>query len=275
MQLKHYMRLVWCAVLVCLLTACEVAATPIAAVASPTSSPAPTSTPVSQLRYGLAPNIASYLSGSDLAAISAVATVETVNTLDNITGYDIVVAYGTVFPDDGWQAAPSVHTISIAINTNLAPLDDTDIRDAVARSFDIPTLLDDLAIQGAQVATQQPLDAPVITRTTLANLGLPDGTILSLAAEPIPAIAILRDDLNARNVRTQLLPSSQNTELSASQAHMTLFRWTDAAERERYITTFGADNVLDLWILPISYITTDPNLPLTFTANGIPIPASE
>ncbi|MEL6402860.1 MAG: hypothetical protein AAFR81_00740 [Chloroflexota bacterium] len=251
-----------------LLTACEAPATPIAVITTPTATPAPTNTPLPTLRYGLAPNIAPYV--GDLSVIADIATVEQVNTLDNIAGFDIVIAYGDDRLIQGWQAT-SPHTISLAINTQLVPLDDAVLRDLVARSLDIPTVLENVSISGARVAVEHPLDTTITTRTSLANLGVPDGVTLSLATSLVPATDTVIAQYAERNIRIQQLSLMGNGN-ERTEAHLYLFRWIDPAEREQYISQFGADNVLDLWIMPVSYYLADENLPITFTDDGFPIP---
>ncbi|MEO1644432.1 MAG: hypothetical protein AAFR67_04550, partial [Chloroflexota bacterium] len=206
-----------------LLTACEASATPIAVITTPTITPAPTNTPLPTLRYGLAPNIAPYV--GDVSVIADIATVEQVNTLDNIAGFDIVIAYGDERLIQGWQAT-SPHTISLAINTQLAPLNDTVLRDLVARSLNIPAVLENVTISGARVAVEHPLDSTITTRTSLANLGLPDGITLSLVTSLVPATDSVIAQYAERNIRIQQL-SLMDDASEQTEAHLYLFRWVD------------------------------------------------
>lgn len=255
------MRLFWLVVLSAILVGCEAQATPIANIATPTATLAPTPVPVNVIRYGIAANIVPYLGDVPVS-------YETVDGTTALTDYDLVVTYGAL---DGWERAPQAHRVSLIINPNLAPLDETVIRDLIPSVIDVQTIISNLNINGTQQTTIQTseLSATEI-RTTLANSGYPDGVQLTLATEQVPAIDTLLSQFSALGLDLRLIPLRENS-FSQNQAHLGLFLWTDDSERSDWVAQVGENSIIDLWTMPISYITSD-GVTVDFTADGIPYP---
>ena len=59
--------------------------------------------------------------------------------------------------------------------------------------------------------------------------------------------------------------------LTGGQYQAALMIWTNPDERGKWVTQFGAANVIDLYSLPISYLAV-PGFQITFTPDGWPLP---
>ena len=245
-----------------LLAGCEAQATPIAVITTATATPEPTSIPIPDLRYGIAGNIAPYI--GDMGTIP----FEILSADSAITDFDLVVAYGIY---DGWQQAPQSHRVSLAINPNLAPLNNQTIRDLIPRLINSQAIVESLNILGAQQTTELSSESASMIRTTLANSGYPDGFQLTMASENISAVDVLLSQFAFLSMDIRLIELS-DTVFSDNQAHLLAFMWANDSERAQWVTQVGEDNIIDLWTLPISYLNNG-NLTIEFAENGIPIPA--
>jgi hypothetical protein len=233
-----------------LLLACEADATPIALVNEPTSEAAtaiPTNPP--DLRYGIFVNAEGFV--SDLAEIQSRASVEIFYDAGRYTDYDIVAAYG-VF--EGWQLSPVQQQLILTINPNLAPMNDANIRALILQSIDSAALTERLAINGMQANNVTAL-SPSSIRTSLANMGYPDGLELSLASSPVPGLELLLNQFAASNIRIQFVNAG-------NPAHLSLAMLTAAETLE---------NTLELYSLPISYFARE-GISVEFSENGWPLP---
>lgn len=245
-----------------LLAGCEAQATPIAAIITATATPEPTSIPIPELRYGIAGNIASYI--GDMGTVP----FEVLGADSAITDFDLVVAYGIY---EGWQQAPQSHRVSLAINPNLAPLNNQTIRDLIPRLINSQAIVESLNIPGAQQTTELSTESAPIVRTTLANAGYPDGFQLTMASENIPAVEVLLSQFAMLSMDIRLIELS-DTVLADNQAHFALFIWANDSERAQWLTQVREENIIDLWTMPISYLNNG-GIIVEFTENGIPIPA--
>lgn len=248
-----------------ILVACEAQSTPIAAVRTPTVTPAPIVTMASQIRYGLYSNVIGFV--QDINTLQESALVEPMSAESAIGDYDVVVAYGVY---DGWQQSPISHHISLIINPNLAPLDDEGIRNILRQTFDSQAFLAALNIVGTLSGTTQAVSLPE-TKIALANAGFPDGFVLTMAVETIPNLEAIAAQFTQRNIDLHVIENESNI-LNDNRTHLLLIRWSQDSQRTTWIEQVGEANVLDLFTLPISYIASD-NLTLTFTENGWPLPA--
>ena len=244
------------------LAGCEAQATPIAAIVTETNTPEPTAIPIPDLRYGIAGNIAPYI--GDMGTIP----FEILSADSAISDFDLVVAYGIY---DGWEQAPHSHRVSLAINPNLAPLDNASISDLIHDVIDSQAIVDSLNIPGSQQTTELATVSANSIRTTLANAGYPDGFQLTMATENIPAVDVLASQFAVLSMDMRLIELSE-TVLVDNQAHLILFIWSHEGERAGWVSQVGEGNIIDLWTMPISYLNNSA-VTVEFTENGIPIPA--
>ncbi|MEO1288523.1 MAG: hypothetical protein AAFV93_12205 [Chloroflexota bacterium] len=252
----------WSFLLLCmLLVGCEAQATPIANIATPTATSAPSPIPVDVVLFGIASNIAPYV--GDLPI-----DFEIVDGNSALSDYDLVVSYGAL---DGWQQSPQAHRVSLAINPNLSPLNDLTIRDLIPSVLDSQAIVSNLNINGAQQTTARTtvLSSAEI-RTTLANSGYPDGFQMIMAIEQVPAIDTLVVQFSALSLDMRLVPLRDGI-IAENQAHLALFLWADDSERDAWVALVGEENIVDLWTMPISYITSG-DVAIEFSETGIPFP---
>lgn len=248
-----------------ILAACEAQATPVGLMSTPTDMPEPVATTEAPLHYGLYANVVGYV--QDLDAISKTASVENMSANSNLSDYDVVVAFGTY---DGWQQSPIQQHLSLVINPNLAPLNDEAIINIVRQAFDIQDILGQLNITGSLPGNVQTVSTSE-TKTALANAGFPDGFVLTMAANTVPALEAIAAQFTERNIDLHIIQNESDA-LSSNRAHLLLSLWTQDSQRAAWVEQVGEANVFDLFSLPISYIARD-GLNITFTENGWPIPA--
>lgn len=235
-------RLIW---LVGLLAACTPAPTPLPVqpIRTPTPITAPrAATDLPPLRVGVLANAA------DFAPLDAMrATGASVAVTDDTAGYDVVVGYGT---HDGWEPLPTV-TVALLLDTTLPPLDDPTLAAAVWDAVQPGALLAALAIPGAA-----PRHTPSgnDSRTTLANAGYPAGVTLYGRALPAPGVTQTFEQLAGAGIEVVLV------ENAAARVHMTLGELDNPDARP-------------LYGLPRGY-RAPADLPLTFTADGWPLPTT-
>lgn len=265
-------RFGWFLSLVLLLASCEAAATPVALVTSTiedsdSAAATATQTPLPALRYGLLGGAEQYLLDDPIFA-----SAEAVPAGADLSAYDIVATYGTV---TDWQQSPISQHIALILNPFIAPLSDEAIAALLRSALSPRDLLTALQIPGVLPGSDQSRDA-VAARVALANLGYPDGLTLILAAENVPGVEIVAAQLAQSNFRIELLPlaaDSANVTLTENQAHLLLIRWFEDTQRDAWVERAGAENVRDLYTLPISY-RANSDLAIDFSIDGWPIPAS-
>lgn len=249
-----------------ILLGCEAQSTPIASISTPTEEiPQVTSAPVvsiADFRYGIVGNLASFVINSDENI-----DFEVLDSANNLDDFDIVVAYGIY---DSWQQSPQSHRASIAINPALAPLDNQMIRDLMSQIIDAQVLVDTVGIDGTQTLNTNIPEPAGVARTILANEGYPDGVQLVLATDVYFAMDSLVSQFLARSIALRLI-NLEDSVFSENQAHLALFLWTQDSGRDLWVSQVGAENIIDLWTIPISY-TSSSELTLSFTENGLPIP---
>lgn len=243
---------------------CESQSTPIAALSTPTDIPQATALPItSELRYGVTGNLASYMDN-----LSDTINFEVLDSTSVIDEFDLVVAYGIY---DGWQQSPLLHHVSLAINPNLAPLDNPTLRDLIPQMIDTQALIARLDIAGIQPAQTQSPENRGVVRTILANAGYPDGVQLILAVESNLALDELVSQFALQSVDLRPTDMSESV-FSDNQAHLALFLWTQDTEREALASQVGDEHVIDLFTVPISYISPS-SIAVDFSENGLPIPS--
>jgi hypothetical protein len=125
-----------------------------------------------------------------------------------------------------------------------------------------------LSIAGMQAGSLAALPNASI-RTSLANMGYPDGFQLSLAASPLLGLGTIIEQLNANNISVQVIEADS---LIENRAHLLLALWTDEAERDEWVSQMGEANVIEIYGLPISYLVKD-GIQIEFSENGWPLPS--
>lgn len=251
------------------LAACEAAATPIAAVptASEAAAEATASPTPPPYRYGILSDTLPYV--RDVEALQDQAQLESVPANADLQNYDLLTGYGTA---DGWETAPTTHHVALLIHPALPPLDDATLRAIVQQSSSPRPLITRIEIPGLRPASDQETDSAAL-RTQLANQGYPDGLRLVLAAEPVPGIEAVRQQLAASNLRTRLseaAPADILTRYEQQQAHLFLVRWIEEGERRAWTERIGTENVIELYSIPIRY-RVRAGLSVAFSAEGFPI----
>lgn len=246
-----------------ILVGCEAQSTPIAAISTPTDVPQATNIPIPELRYGVAGNLAEYMDNS-----SDYPNFEVLDSTSPIDDFDLVVAYGTY---DGWQQSPHSHHISLAVNPNFPPLDNPTLLDLVPQMIDTQALISAIDISGIQETRVQSPDNIGTVRTSLANAGYPDGVQLVLATDTTFALDEFINLFAIRSIDLRLIDMSDSG-FDDNQAHLTLFLWVQDNERDVLASQVGDENIIDLFTIPISYITPD-DIAVDFSENGIPIPS--
>lgn len=257
--------------LVCLLSsllvACEAPATPLAAGAhtnAPPEAPMTSAVPLQTLRYGILADSRPHL---DISLIEAVVPVETINRVEDIAGFDLVIGLGRY---EGWQMLSMQQHVSLAIRTDYAPLDIPSVTDLISTVLDVSRLINALGTSGMQETVTHTHRPSAEIRTILANDGYPDGLMLRFASPDIPASALIQEQFAEAGIT--LVPAIYPmTEPNPQAAHLVLFTWLNAEERASWQAQFGDDTLIDLWTIPISYITSE-RVTVRFAENGLPIP---
>lgn len=255
------------------LVACSPEPTPFPVDIVPEVTETPLPQAVESIRYALAANTTDAV--ADLALLQESAAIEflaeTIQPQDLGTRYDLVAAYGD-FPES--TRGPVTLTVALVLQTQIDPLDDPDIQAVLRRSIDSARLVAGLEAPGA-VAQPTESETSSILQAELANAGWPDGFNLTLANAYAPSSALIAEQLGVLRIRLHTFSMSAfeaQTMLSAQDAELALITWTTPEEREAWAAEFGAENVIDLFTVPISYRAV-PGLNITFTPGGWPLPS--
>lgn len=268
-------RILVLAVLAIVLAACEAEATPAPPLIPDTPTVAPsTATAAPPVRYGLLPNTDGFISSSERNQLAQFALVDDIqqdsgSILAQDT-YDIIAGYGIY---DGWELSPQGQSLTIVINTELAPLDDPEIVEAIITNSQAEILLRQLQQYGATADVSTQLNR-VELRSLLANKGYPDGILLNTVYQQLPGFAIWRAQLGDANITLQasLIDGDFQSLLATGQFHLAFLNAANDESRSELTDAFGEDNVINLYNLPISYQLRDPNIRVIFSESGWPIP---
>lgn len=257
----------WMIVLFVALTACEPTATPLP-VALPLTATAPVQeTPAQPLRLALGANAAVHAAQIREAAGGAEVEVLALPPDPALLGtqYDLIAHYGRY---DGWELSP-VRVRTALIIGEVSPLYAGFLR----RSIDTVLLASATGIPGADAITRQRTD-PAALRTELANLGQPDGFGVGLGAVGVPGADALTEQLRAINIQVsirELTAEALRAALAAGDVQIGLTAWTTDEMRAGFVAEFGADHIVELVSLPISYVAVEA-ITVQFTPDGWPIP---
>ncbi|MBC7871994.1 MAG: hypothetical protein H7Y09_14205 [Chitinophagaceae bacterium] len=249
------------------LSACEAPATPFPVeIAATETMPSPIAT-IEPIRYALDVNTIGFIAEMD--QLQAAAQVEILGTTANPADlggrYDLVAAYGA---QSGWTLSP----ITLHIALVIGQIEDETLSEILRASINPQIVVDNLGIPGAIAEPTDILSASTL-RAQMANRGKPDGYGLAIGAAYLPGAAQIVEQWTAINIETRLLWMSNAqifTALESGEIQIALITWTTSEERQNWVERFGAENIIDLYTLPISYLAV-PGLNISFTPGGWPL----
>ena len=257
-------------IVICVLilgVACQPPATPIAVGVQPTDTEAVVSTVPPPIRYAFHPNTEGFV--TDLTEIEQSGIVVTLSD-DSLaelgTDYDVIMTYGE---QAGWTTSPHPQHIALLINPNLAPFDDPEILNLFKSSLNPTAIIETLDITGILPADSSTTDSATV-KSTLANLGYPDGFALSLGESQILGSEALAEQLTRFNFHltsTELTEDELIIAFDNQRLHLGLIIYTTPEARASWSSLVGEDNIIDLYTIPISY-NAQPELQIDFTAHG-------
>jgi len=257
-----------------LLAACEPAPTPFPVEVPVTPTPTPEPTEIPPIRYALGQETLGAV--SDFNQIAAVAQIEQLNApaISTELGfrYDLVATFGEY---TGWNRSEIAQTVMLVMNPASQPLT-MQIGDLIARALNPQAIANDVLIPGIQPDESAPSLTPTEIRSEFANLGRPDGFVITMGHLPIPGIEQVTDHLMAMNIEPRLTSFQTDAEIinafETGQIQMALIFWTSAEEKQNWIDRSSVDFAIDLYTLPISYQAI-PELTITFPRDGWPLPS--
>lgn len=270
------------------LAACEPAPTPFPVDVPPTPTPTALPDDLPPLRYALAPPFTER-GFSDLgqlreAGVDVYALVEPPASGDLGSAYDVVAGYGRA--EGEWTASALLPHIALVVDSTRPPFDDPGLRALLLQSVDTAPLSVGLTIDGVDVMPN-PENAlsPNAIRTQLANdgvldgvldgIGLPDGVGLLLAEAFVPGADTIAAQMYTSGFDAALITLSVSdirTAFDEGRIQAALVVWVLDAERDAWISRYGADSFRDLYMLPIRYRALS-DLQIAFTPGGWPLPS--
>lgn len=253
-----------------ILAACEPQATPFPVEMPPTSAPSPTPGALLPLRYALDANMAGFVPDLPLIAGAQIEQLaERLSPQAVGTQYDVGVAYGEWA---GLTRAAIIPHVALLINPSAPPLDQSALVEIVRQSINTDALAAALNIPGVIASPHTTAPIPTL-RTQLANLGYLDGIVLYLAYAYLPGVSQIAGQLDSVNIRSEiraLTDAEIVTGFAQNWLHLALVRWSDAQQRAAWAALVGETQIIDLYILPISYQAL-PDLTITLSPGGFPI----
>lgn len=255
--------IIWLAALAA--AACEPEATPLPVDIVPTTSPATIAAAPQTMRYGIDDAALLVIPPDDYALLADTAEIEIIpSPFDPATlaaEYDLVIGLGDL-PES--QRAPFSVTISLALNTALSPLDDPELAAVVRSAIQTDAFTAALELPGAEALPHESQSRQAL-RTTLANLGLPDGFDLSLASTGAPGAAAAAAQLAAVGIETQVSEFAPGEAPDLSRYHLIL-----TTHNETLPAAFDASALVALAAVPVSYREAE-GLTIEFTPGGLPL----
>jgi ABC-type amino acid transport substrate-binding protein len=252
-----------------LLAACEAESTPLPAFVAATPTDAPATPTRGPLRYAL--TAGTEPNSADLALLQASAQIVALDPEDTPelgSQYELIAGYGD---REGWTRSPVVPRVSLAVAPRRPPLDQPDIAALLLGVLDAQALVGTSHLGGSE-ALLPTVDTPA-TRTLLANAGWPDGFDVALAHASLPGAEAVAAQLSALGIQTSLVtipPDALLPALADGRANLALLTWTYDDERAALVAAVGADRLIDLYTLPITFQAVD-GLRLSFTPGGWPL----
>lgn len=261
-------RVLVCAGLLVLLAACEPDATPLPAFVPPTATTAPATTAPGPLRYALTAETRGSVADLPLLEASAEVTFLEPDASTEPGDYALMAGYGD---RPGWARSPVTPRVTLAIGAARAPLDEVSIVEIITGAIDAQALVAAGGLGGSEplsVASDTPAQ-----RARLANAGWPDGFDVALADAGLPGADALAAQLTTLGLRVDRVALPDGEPLAAladGRVNLALVVWSDEAQRQALADAVGAERLLDLYTLPITFQAID-GLRLTFTPGGWPL----
>ncbi len=248
------------------ISACQPQATPFPAnIPSPTAENIITPT-LMPIRYAVPDNALPYFQFHINAPIDVITTTSSMTLGDD---YDIIADYGL---HSGWTASPISQHVALVLNLQQSPLDNPVIADLIRSIPDSTTLTDLSSIIGV-ISAERPTRSAREARIALANSGYLDGLELRLAMSPMPGIDNVIQQFQSANIFLNPVsyPYPLDPLLLSSEGYpLALVLWTQATEREQWLSIVGEANWIALYTLPISYQAI-PELSVQIADSGWPI----
>ena len=249
-----------------MLAACEPEATPLPVDIVPTTPAIPTQATAQPVRYAIDASLFSVMLPEQVESIAASGEIESVTPpfLDDDLGnrYDVLIALGSL-PDA--TDSPTLLTISLGLNTALAPLDDAAIAEVVRRAIRTDGIAAALGIAGVEALPHVSETAQTL-RTSLANAGLPDGFDLSMASLYATGADVIAEQLAVIGIETRVTPMNTDEANDLGAYHLILF----GSYAQPLVTNVDGVEIIDLLRVPIS-VRTVPDLTIEFTDDGLPL----
>lgn len=244
-------------------------------VTAPTSAPAAAASTARRWQYGIAtaplPDTATLAEVADITYLDPTASLT-----DAAARFDVVIAYGV---PPGWSPLPLMTaTAALIINPDVPPFDNPDMAAALRDLLDPAELIAALGLPDSEPLRHNDASADTV-RARLANAGFPDGFDVRLAAT-VPGAPALTDHLRTFAIYahemplTVSAPADVGAALTAGRVDLALVAYIDPAARADWVAQVGADHVIDLYTLPLSYHAAD-TLSLNLTAVGLPLIVDE
>jgi hypothetical protein len=183
----------------------------------------------------------------------------------------MVVAYGSY---SGWQQSDQSHQVSLLVNANLAPLDESAIRELFANALDSSPIAAQIPISGVQPSRASSTTPPSRIREQLANLGYPDGISFTLiSANEIGAQAFLNSLVRSGFHGTLIIrPEEALQDLFSSGRSAVALVITPENQATSLAEWLEGTMIYPLYTIPISYWSRS-EIAVRFLENGIPLPA--
>lgn len=255
--LKRWWWLCWL-----ILASCEAQATPVAQVAIPTPTLAPSPTPVVSLRYGVLANASDLpLLPETLAELMPNASLE-LGQPEDAMAFDLLIGYGEP-PTDEWQRAPARLNLMLSSNVVGFNAEQRNALEAALKSVDLTPALTEVGVQNSPPSSSP---GPTLTRLRLARQdGALDGFIVTLAHESLPPswVIAFEEALQAHNIEARVFAfrrGQQDDVLQAGNVALVLY----TAWEENPPPT-GASVVVSL---PLRYLT---QANVTLSPQGLPL----
>jgi len=230
------------------LSACEAEATPVVETPIPTETPVVIPTDIPTIRYGLLDNTVGYLDNSDQLGLGTEITLVTVD--EDLSGYDMVAGYGIV---EGMTSV-SIGDIVVILNTQKELWQDDVIREQFWASIDRDILLETLDVTGFIERDSFDTLSSDDIRTTIANMGYPDGFELLFGIEPFHAQdEAIRQWSNANfRITSTAVTDDWRDRFDDEQLHGIII-WHLADDFQLLYDEFGEANVRRLYQVTMSY----------------------
>ncbi|RMF82524.1 MAG: hypothetical protein D6737_01525 [Chloroflexi bacterium] len=254
-----------------LLVACSPQATPFPVEVIPTPSVEPQiPNNNSPIRYAFATNTRGFVADLQQFQSSGQVTqlTEAIDPNDLGLRYDIIIALGR---QDGATRTDEPLRISLILNATTPPLDNPAMAQTLRDALQPEVIASQLDIPGIESNASTNVSTTTL-RNEMANNGYPDGFSLRLGYIHAPGIDQLQEQLASIgiNAQTERILTDDIADVFLNRFNAILIVWHSRDTHAQWAAQFGAENIIDLYAIPISYWAV-PELNITFTPSGWPI----